>query len=411
MHEPGYSPSGCKRIETKTPGVYRRGGAYVVVFRDASGRQRKRAAKTLAEARDLRAMVVADVARGEYRELSRVTFAQYAPQWIATYQGRTARGFREETRGEYRRDLGLDDDGTPLVDKEGKPRGAVAFFGRMRLSAIEPRDVKRYAAELSATGLSPASVKLALAPVKAMFNDAVEEGLLRSNPAAGLRVAPRAAVVGEDDPEGKVKALTRDELRRLLKEVPDDHRLLVELIAHTGVRISEAVALQWRDVDFEQRRLHVRRRLYRGDVAAPKSRAGRRSIRLSRGMSENLWELRRTARPPGETTPIFPSRAGTPFNPSNLFNNVLKPAARGAGVPWAGFHTLRHTAATLRFQAGWNVKQVQQLLGHHKASFTLDTYIHHLPDDEPEPDFLDSITAALSVAAMAGVAATAAAAK
>ena len=62
----------------KTPGVYKRGGRYVVVYRDPSGNQRKRFAKTLAEARDLKASLRADVARGEYRQLSGVTFAEYA---------------------------------------------------------------------------------------------------------------------------------------------------------------------------------------------------------------------------------------------------------------------------------------------------------------------------------------------
>src|SRR5918911_4204964 len=90
------------------PGIFRRGGRYVVVYRDPGGRQRKRFARTLAEARDLKAALPADVVRGEYRALSRVTFAEYAPEWIGSYAGRTARGVRESTLREYRRALGVD---------------------------------------------------------------------------------------------------------------------------------------------------------------------------------------------------------------------------------------------------------------------------------------------------------------
>jgi len=66
---------------------------------------------------------------------------------------------------------------------------------------------------------------------------------------------------------------------------------------------------------------------------------------------------------------------------------VIKPAAAAAGVPWAGFHTLRHTCATRLFRAGVNAKQVQHWLGHHSPAFTLDVYVHLLDDDMPESPF------------------------
>jgi integrase len=55
-----------------------------------------------------------------------------------------------------------------------------------------------------------------------------------------------------------------------------------------------------------------------------------------------------------------------------------------AGVAWASFHTLRHSCATMLFRAGKNPKQVQAWLGHHAASFTMDAYVHLLPDDVGE---------------------------
>jgi hypothetical protein len=66
--------------------------------------------------------------------------------------------------------------------------------------------------------------------------------------------------------------------------------------------------------------------------------------------------------------------------------------AEHAGVPWTGFHTFRHTCATLLFRNGLNAKQVQMWLGHHSPAFTLATYVHLLPDDLPDPGFLDSLT-------------------
>src|SRR4051794_40847183 len=274
------------------PGIYKRGARYVVRYRDPHGKERKRFARTLAEARDLKATLTADVKRGEYRALSRVSFAEYAPTWIASYAGRTSRGIRDVTRRDYARELGLDPDTREPLDP---PRGAVAFFGRMRLAEIEPRDVKEYAASVAARGVTANTVRIALAPVKALLATAVEEGLIRSNPSAGLRIAQKANGNGREEleREEKVKALTEEELGRLLAAVAPEWRLLVTLLAQTGLRISEALPLRWGDIDFGRRRLQVRRSLSRGQVGAPKSRYGRRDVPLTEGMARALWNARK----------------------------------------------------------------------------------------------------------------------
>ncbi len=101
-----------------------------------------------------------------------------------------------------------------------------------------------------------------------------------------------------DDEAGaeRARALTEDELRRLLANVAPDSRLLAEFLAHTGLRISEAVALRWGDLDLGRRRVQVRRRFYRGSYGPPKSRYGRRDVPLTAGMARRLWQLRKAAR-------------------------------------------------------------------------------------------------------------------
>jgi integrase len=187
----------------------------------------------------------------------------------------------------------------------------------------------------------------------------------------------------------RAKALTENELRALLAEVPDEWRLFFELLAHTGLRIGEAIALTWADVDFGKRRVNVRRRLYRGRLDSPKSKYGRRAIPISEGLSRALWRLRGTAR---DEMLLFTTRDGTPLDAKNLAARILKPAAKRAGVPWVGFHTFRHTCATMLFRHGVNAKQVQMWLGHHSPAFTLSAYVHLLPDDLPDLDFLEELT-------------------
>jgi integrase len=185
----------------------------------------------------------------------------------------------------------------------------------------------------------------------------------------------------EEDEEQDVKALTEEELEAVLAKVPEKHRLLFRFLAETGLRISECIALLWSDVDLGARRVKVRRRIYKGKAGPPKSKYGRREVPPSRSMAQELW-----SRHQRDDSPLFPSRVGTPLNPSNTFK-VLKRAAREAGFEWVGQPTLRHTFATLLFLNGLNAKQAQIWLGHHSPAFTLATYVHLLPSDLPESPF------------------------
>jgi len=348
------------------PGVYRRGGRYVVAYRDPSGKQRRRTAATLGEARALKAELSADMSRGEYRQQSRITFGEYAGEWIRTYTGRTSRGIRATTLAEYVRDL------------EGH---VLPVLGHRRLAEIEPRHIKILAADLASEGRAPSTVRNIIAPVRALFATALEDGVIRINPCAGLRLP------GGTSPDRHARALTDTELTRLIAETPEHWRLLVSFLAQTGLRVGELIVLQWGDVDLDRRRVQVRRRLYKGVVDAPKSRYGIRDVPLSPSLATGLAEYRAQTPYPENSDLVFPTRTGTEQAGSNLLRRIVKPAAVLAGVPGAGLHTLRHTCASMLFRSGWNAKQVQMVLGHHSPAFTMSTYVHLIPEDLPEPAF------------------------
>jgi integrase len=356
-------------VPTSTPGVYKRGSRYVFRFRDPQGKLRQRSARTIGEAKRLRAETGADVIRGEYRAQSRVTLGDYARTWGNTYTGRTGRGVRRETLADYRRDLDL---------------YVIPFFGaRTLLSSIEPRHVKDFARSLADRGLAPNTVRVVFAPLRALLATAVEEGLIRHNPAIGLRLAG-----GER--RTAPKALAPEELIALIAQMPEGMpRLLVRFLAATGLRAGEVKALMWADLDVAERRIRIERRLYRGRTDAPKSRYGVRVIPVSRDMAHDLAAHRLATPFSNDGDPIFANTAGSPLDANNFSARVLKPAAERAGVPWASFHTFRHTCASNLMRAGVTPKQVQVWMGHHSAAFTMTTYAHLLPDDLPDGDVLD----------------------
>jgi integrase len=363
-----------ERIKGK-PGMYRRGSRVVFSYRE-NGRQHWGSARTIEEAEDLKAEIRTRIRSGERASRQRTRFEDYAKGWVDAYQGRTTRGFRDSTREGYR--FSIEQRAIPFLRKRVE-----------LLAQIEPQDVRAFVVWLfdGQDGRKPAvsTVRGHVAALKAMLATAVEDGLIRHNPAAGVRISRPGTPAVELDAREQRRALDSKQLKRFLIACPKDWRLFFELLAMTGLRVGEAVELRWKDVDFGAKRLRVRRRFYRGNVAPPKSEPGSRDIPLSTGMCQRLWRLKGQ-----DDELLFTSVRGQRLDRDWLWKNVLKPTAKKAGVPWVGYHTFRHTCASVLFASGKNPKQVQMWLGHSDPGFTLRTYVHLIDDGLGDADFLDA---------------------
>jgi integrase len=353
---PGARPP--KLAPTSVPGVYRRDGAqgttYVATWR-ANGRQCRKSFRTLALAREWKGRTAHEVTPAP----SRLKFAAHAPAWLASYRGRTRAGFSESTRRRYDQLLRLH---------------AIPYLGHERLSAIDRPRVKAWLADLERAGASANTIAKVIAPVRALFADAVDDGLMQVNPLAGLHYAPRAAATGG---EREVRALTSDELAVLIECTRPDRRLLIEFLAATGLRISEAIGLRWEHITFDGDGavVAVRVQRYQGTEKALKTANGRRDVPLS-GELANALLATRPDDPRLHELPVFAARTGQPLDYSNLYQRVLAPARRKAALEWVGFHSLRHTCASMLIAQGRSPIVVSRWLGHARPSFTLDVYGH-----------------------------------
>ncbi|MDP9347497.1 MAG: tyrosine-type recombinase/integrase [Actinomycetota bacterium] len=125
------------------------------------------------------------------------------------------------------------------------------------------------------------SVRNAVLPLQSCLRHAARAGLLgdRSEPVMLLPRRRRGRAYEFDER----RFLTREQLARLLAEIPDQWRPFFELLASTGLRISEAIALRIMDADLgaDQPRIHVRRAIVNGQLTGPKSRHGRRRIPIA----------------------------------------------------------------------------------------------------------------------------------
>lgn len=150
----------------------------------------------------------------------------------------------------------------------------------------------------------------------------------------------------------------------------------------TGLRLGEICGLMWSDFDGRKGTLSISRtlrkekggRLVAGDT---KTYAGTRTILLPTSTAERLRLRKKTSYSPW----IFhdPLRPETLLNPGTAYRQ-LKKVLQETGLPELRFHDLRHTFATHALASGVDAKTLSGILGHTKASFTLDTYTHTTGD-------------------------------
>lgn len=386
--------------KTGTPGIFRRHRKdcdardrckcpWVITWRHR-GKQYKETCGSFNEARQRKASHES----GELEPRSKTKFGDYFPEWIESYSGLTSRGFSETTRPEYRRP----------IDSYAMPA-----WKNKRLSDIERGDVRRLFMTLRKDGKSTSVIKKPRVALLALFETAIEDELVRHNPAKGVRIPAPLTEEAEDDE--RPKALTRRELSALLAKMTPEWQLFFEFLTHTGLRISEAIGLNWRQIDLgSEPHVKVREQVYRGKRKKLKTRKARRDLPLSAGMADRLRHLRESSGGLGGD-PVFASSVGTTLIPGKVARAVLWPATAAAGLVVHGdeeesepfpvtFHTFRHTCASLLFDNGRNIKQVQEWLGHADPGFTLRTYIHLMDAGVGDAEFFDDAVGTEEVAAI-----------
>ncbi|MCC8122829.1 MAG: site-specific integrase [Oscillospiraceae bacterium] len=186
-----------------------------------------------------------------------------------------------------------------------------------------------------------------------------------------------------------VDALDEEEAAAFLKAVEGcnlDFRCLLQTFITTGLRRSECLGLQWRDIDLDNLIIHVERSAtYTKEsgivVAAPKTATSVRTVPIMASMATLLKQLRQQAErqyPDAILDCAFvfgsPADIFAPRDP-NAVTRHLNRFIKANGLPNVSPHDLRHTCASLLLSSGANIKSVQEILGHADASTTLNYYV------------------------------------
>lgn len=356
----GYNPDGTKRRAKKT-----------LNFPESMSQS-----ACLRECEKERAILIAELQRGEAVISSQITLRELAGQYLEDHA--TAAALSEATKAGYRLLL------------EGR---ILPVLGNQIVQKITPKTISGFYTKLYRTEamgnhtdgktLSASTVMHYHRLLRAMLNYAVKCGYIATNPVE--RVTPPKV-------EHKEMSFYTDEqcaaLLNALEDAPLKYRVGVMLGLLGQLRKGEIAGLDWDDVDFERRLLHVRRSASyvqgRGVVVKePKTASGRRTIALPADLLEAMRTLRREQAVDrlqlGETWQnsgaMFTAWNGARQHPDTIgkwFSGFLK----AHDLPHIRFHDLRHTGASLLFAQGVDVQTISKRLGHSKTSVTMDIYGH-----------------------------------
>lgn len=249
---------------------------------------------------------------------------------------------------------------------------------------IKEGKVDRYTGER--TGYAIRTVRSQKFIIVSALNWAVKHKMIQSNPALGVTVSRKK----NRQLARKPRFFTSEEANQYLQFLKMQEDVLYDMIYVTlvyGLRRSEALGLTEKAIDFERRKLYIRRTVVKmlsiHDEEATKTFDSEREYPLTDDMIEffhgvivkKRWERQFYGRDYKDTGFLFTWEDGRPFSPDYVSKHHKKMVAE-FGRPDLTFHNLRHSTACILFERGWKAKDIQEWLGHADIITTMNIYTH-----------------------------------
>ncbi|WP_377461018.1 site-specific integrase [Micromonospora andamanensis] len=346
------------------------------VGRKADGRrdQRTYTYNTLKEAREQRAKIIAESAKGTFVADSAKTVAEHLPEWLA---GR--RKLQESTRTNYANSL------KPVIERLG-------HIPLQKLTKTQVDDLVTWMLESGrrvgkkGRPLAPATVTLTLGRLAQALDDAVKQGILVRN-VARLVDSPGTA------PQKEMSTWTAEQAAAFLAYVAEDRLFAAWCLSLYGLRRGEVLGLRWCDIDLEAKTLTVcvTRIIVKDQVvhSTPKSARSKRTLPLddtlvaalrrlkSRRAQERLKAGRdyRSSCQTCNESHVFVDEVGEEVDPES-YSDRFEVLVRRAGLPLIRLHDTRHTCGTLMHLRNVPAAVISAWLGHANVAFTMKTYVH-----------------------------------
>jgi integrase len=308
---------------------------------------------------------------------AKATVEQRAEEWLAT---EAKARLKASTYVEYRR----------AFHTHINPH-----LGERVFAKLSRPEVISFIQALKDRGLVRATIKSIVAPLRAMYFDAIANNEPVTNPAMKLK---KYLPQQQDSKHSRARPLNGEELAHLLATVKDKTPYWYPMLltaARTGMRLGELRALKWENVDLHSRLIIVSQAMSRNVLSTTKSGKSR-EVHMSQHLTDTLRALqlqrRKEAMAAGLSEIaefVFLTHAGTQLDEANFRKDVFWRALSLAGLRRVRFHDFRHSFGSLLIEQGEDLNYVKEQLGHHSITLTVDVYGHRFRDDRRAVDALD----------------------
>lgn len=247
------------------------------------------------------------------------------------------------------------------------------YFGSTPINEITAPMIRKWQGEMMEKGFKPTYLKTIHNQLSAILNYAVNFYDLRSNPCR------KAGSMGKSRADER-PYWTLEEFQKFSDAIMDkqDSWVAFQILFWTGMRLGELLALQVKDVNFEEGTITVDESLARIDgedlITPPKTESSIRVITIHRELQEVIKEYIAT---------LYRARAGTRLfagRTKSFFEHEMERGIKLSGVKKITVHCTRHSHASMLVQMGFSPVEIAKRLGHGKVTTTIETYCHQSMD-------------------------------
>ena len=243
---------------------------------------------------------------------------------------------------------------------------AVEYFGTKPIKQIETLDIKRYIATFPSTWAQK-TYKNHILVINLIFKFAVLSGFTDKNPCEYI-TPPKGLKSGHR------RTLTEQEIEIIKNNTDKPFGLFALFLLYTGCRRGEALAVQWKDIDFKNKLIHITKSVYHDGntpkIKTPKTESGNRNIILLDVLSSELRKIK------GKKANDYLFDDNGKLYSNSRARDAWWNYRDEVGLSDVTPHMVRHGYATILHEAGIDPKDAQAMLGHANIQTTLDVYTH-----------------------------------